>query len=638
VTSLEFSGLNLRVLIQIPELRVRIQSSELAPRSQSSERGEMYSIYHSNVIRKNEYCSQHSTSEVANRIAAHYSLRQTRAGWRGRCPFHGGQSGTSFVMSIGRTGALLVHCYAGCKFAQIWDQIRGDTGLLPERRGWNQSEVEAFAAAAHFPGRRGLTDRAVLAVLVDIARKIGRLEVGASLRRIAELAKIETPKTMSQSLRRLEAAGWITQTSRSKGTSANGMLYRSQSAEAKSLRRSCPFGVCNMLASSASRSRGPIVVTFFALAAQIVGHLNVFFIISSDEGQTVHVTKCYASRKAHVHLARARRCDGRQRPFSAAGNRAWTFATNAIRPPHRCQVYGGTAPHRVRGGVMTLHEMLSRLTGVRAHAGYYTARCPAHDDRTSSLSIRPVCNGKLLLKCFAGCGWRAVIAALDGQPWRLTIGLPSMRRLEPDNRKRAEYAVGIWREARPAPGTIVERYLKMRGISIAVPASLRFHPALKHPSGLFLSAMVAAVQADNGRIVGVHRTYMARAGGAKANVEPKKLMLGPCGGGAVRFGKAVPVIAVAEGVETALSIAQAIPGLSVWAALSTSGLKTIRLPPEVREILIGADNDSSGAGERAAYDTANRFLREDARRTVRIVLPPISGSDWNDVLNGRSGA
>lgn len=39
------------------------------------------------------------------------------------------------------------------------------------------------------------------------------------------------------------------------------------------------------------------------------------------------------------------------------------------------------------------------------------ARCPAHEDRSPSLSIKETQDGKVLLHCFGGCGAADVVAA-----------------------------------------------------------------------------------------------------------------------------------------------------------------------------------------------------------------------------------
>jgi DNA primase len=57
------------------------------------------------------------------------------------------------------------------------------------------------------------------------------------------------------------------------------------------------------------------------------------------------------------------------------------------------------------------------------------ARCPAHDDRTPSLSIREV-EGKVLIHCHAGCSQRDVIAALkSGGLWAATRKASVQRRI-----------------------------------------------------------------------------------------------------------------------------------------------------------------------------------------------------------------
>ena len=54
------------------------------------------------------------------------------------------------------------------------------------------------------------------------------------------------------------------------------------------------------------------------------------------------------------------------------------------------------------------------------------------------------------------------------------------------------------------------------------------------------------------------------------------------------------------------------------------------LPPHATSVFIAADHDANGIGECAARNAADRWLAEGRR--VRIVLPPVPGSDWNDVL------
>jgi hypothetical protein len=62
---------------------------------------------------------------------------------------------------------------------------------------------------------------------------------------------------------------------------------------------------------------------------------------------------------------------------------------------------------------MPATDLLSRLQGVRpAGTGRWTARCPAHADRSPSLSVTEVESGKILVHCFAECPVEAVLAAV----------------------------------------------------------------------------------------------------------------------------------------------------------------------------------------------------------------------------------
>ena len=62
---------------------------------------------------------------------------------------------------------------------------------------------------------------------------------------------------------------------------------------------------------------------------------------------------------------------------------------------------------------MSIDAVISRLRGVRETLnGQYIAQCPAHDDRSPSLSIRACDDGRVLLYCFAGCETESVLAAV----------------------------------------------------------------------------------------------------------------------------------------------------------------------------------------------------------------------------------
>jgi putative DNA primase/helicase len=286
-------------------------------------------------------------------------------------------------------------------------------------------------------------------------------------------------------------------------------------------------------------------------------------------------------------------------------------------------------------------ETIARALGGRKAGQGWTARCPVHNDRTPSLSIRDSDDDKVLVHCHAGCDQREVIAALKEQGlWpdhgtrllsQAARRMPVKREQDQDDTRRSEAALAIWQSTKPAQGTLVEMYLDSRGIDLSPPDSLRFHVGLRHPSGGIWPAMVALVtDGADGTPLAIHRTFLTADGGGKAPIEPQKMMLGPCRGGVVRLAHPGDVLMIGEGIETCLTAMQA-SGHAAWAALSTSGLRALNLPNDVRDVIVLADGDE--AGEAAARDCTLRWQRESRR--VRIARPPL-GMDFNDMLRGRA--
>lgn len=281
-----------------------------------------------------------------------------------------------------------------------------------------------------------------------------------------------------------------------------------------------------------------------------------------------------------------------------------------------------------------------RALGGRWRGRYGLCRCPAHADRDPSLSVSEGGNGGLLLHCFAGCTFHGVASALRGMGLLEGTGrtfapdpvAEAQRRAEEvaEREKRIGQARRLWAEAGPVGGTLAERYLRARGIRGALPPSLRFHAETWHgPTARRLPAMVAAVTLETvAEPVAVHRTFLAEPGRKADLGDDAKLMLGPVAGGAVRLSRGAGPVVVAEGIETALSLADALADLAprVWAGLSTSGVAGLLLPSKPCDLAIAPDGDDAG---RAAAETLARRAHAAGWR-VRILPPPGAGLDWND--------
>lgn len=87
---------------------------------------------------------------------------------------------------------------------------------------------------------------------------------------------------------------------------------------------------------------------------------------------------------------------------------------------------------------MIFDDFLSRLEGVkRTGKDSAIARCPAHQDKSPSLTIRDV-GDRLLIHCFAGCGTYDVVSSVglelsDLFPERLDHHQPIKKRFMPQD-------------------------------------------------------------------------------------------------------------------------------------------------------------------------------------------------------------
>ena len=260
-------------------------------------------------------------------------------------------------------------------------------------------------------------------------------------------------------------------------------------------------------------------------------------------------------------------------------------------------------------------EDFKNLKGFRqVGQGSYMACCPAHDDKTPSLSITEISDG-VLIHCHAGCAYKDVISELDLADRRSST------------KPSESYAQQIWHDSFPIAGTLVEQYLSSRGLFDVKSAALRYHPKLKHQSKSEWPAMISLItHALTGKPMGVHRTFLALGGSSKAPVEKPKMILGRASGGVIQLGKAGNSILVGEGIETCLS-GMLATGTPAWVAMSAGGLRALDLPSEITRVTVLADGDD--AGESAAVYAAERWAGEG--RQVNIAQAP-KNADFNDVL------
>lgn len=227
--------------------------------------------------------------------------------------------------------------------------------------------------------------------------------------------------------------------------------------------------------------------------------------------------------------------------------------------------------------------------------------------------------------CFR-CGCRATDAG-ERRP-----GSRQARPIAPQRHETlSEFGRELWEACRPISGD-ARAYLDARCCVVPpVEGHLRYHPALRHPpSGTVGPAMVALVtDAATCRPLTLHRTWI-RADGTKAALDPPRMLLGGHrkAGGVVRLwpDDAVTMgLGVAEGIETALSLAHAFT--PVWACIDAGNLAALPPVAGIDALTIAADHDQAGIA--AADACAARWA--SAGREVSMVLPDRHKSDLNDV-------
>jgi putative DNA primase/helicase len=280
-------------------------------------------------------------------------------------------------------------------------------------------------------------------------------------------------------------------------------------------------------------------------------------------------------------------------------------------------------------------DIVERLGGEWRRGGG-VCRCPAHDDRTPSLSVRPG-ERRLLLHCFAGCETGKVIRALVamrllGAQRAASSGEASRGTADRDSRKRGT-AARLWAGARRLEGSPAEAYLRRRGLSLAV-SDLRYHPRTPYGRGaeaIFRPALLAAVRDETG-LAAVHRTFLDPRTARLADLALPKRALGRLGSGAVRLRAPEDgVLGWAEGIENAIA-ATLLFRTPCWATLGTERFARAALPPGVRRLILFLDND---AGGRRA-ETLARETQCGAGVEIEARYPEAAGADWNDVLLHRT--
>jgi Ti-type conjugative transfer relaxase TraA len=191
--------------------------------------------------------------------------------------------------------------------------------------------------------------------------------------------------------------------------------------------------------------------------------------------------------------------------------------------------------------------------------------------------------------------------------------------------------------------SVAHRYLtQRRGISCAVGEDIKT-TGIKGQNQ-YLPAIVAFARNEQGVITGGQQILLDKRTGGKADVDIAKRSFGKIAGSFVEVGKVqntpngkVNVTIIAEGLETALSVKQALANdpnnkeiqVKVLCSLGISNIKNYQAVAG-EKIIIAADNDGQHAVTSKTIDTAQEELQSKGA-LVEIVRPEKPG-DFNDVL------
>jgi phage/plasmid primase-like uncharacterized protein len=306
---------------------------------------------------------------------------------------------------------------------------------------------------------------------------------------------------------------------------------------------------------------------------------------------------------------------------------------------------------KVRADIL---DIIQRYATLKRRGQDWWGQCPIHADRTPSFQVSP---GHQNFRCW-GCGAHGDVIDFLAAVERLDTGgaLARFRDLvggaAPDpaakaaragrmaaaaaleaqeTARRVALALAILNQSEPltmrSPELPVRYLVERRGITRWQPHALRWHPACPWGQDR-VGCLVVPVSNVAGDVTGIWRIRPSLDG----TVERRGLgsVLGGCA--RVIDDAALPIIAVAEGVEDALS-AWVLTTYPCWAALSTAGMAALELPAAFREVLICADADAVGLAAARALATRMRAQGREVR-----VIQPQAGKDANDVLQSRSAA
>ncbi len=222
-----------------------------------------------------------------------------------------------------------------------------------------------------------------------------------------------------------------------------------------------------------------------------------------------------------------------------------------------------------------------------------------------------------------------------------------------DLKNKTQIVKSIWGASIDLKGTLAERYLKEhRGIELEN-LDARFLPKgashIDLKEGKIINrvnkipAIVYAARDSKGDLTGLQRIYLdPKTGGKNSQMQQAKMVKlskGVITGSAVLVQKGMrgSPLYIAEGVETAGSIAMAVSHATVIASLGIDNIKNLEemiKKYQSKNVVIAADNDGTNANTHKKISKILECYREKGV-DIKAIYPEIldgKKTDWNDVL------
>mgnify|MGYP000126441806 CR=1 FL=1 len=208
--------------------------------------------------------------------------------------------------------------------------------------------------------------------------------------------------------------------------------------------------------------------------------------------------------------------------------------------------------------------------------------------------------------------------------------------------EKIAYAKEVFANSKDIKGTIAEKYLASRGIKDFNSENVRFGHVKQFwdkdldKESPELPALICFGKNAKGEMQALQAIYLTESGEKREDLKVKKKTFGPAKKSPclIQKGKDESHIYLAEGPETAMSIAKANPDATIYCTFGKANMMNFEMPMTTSKITICADNDGVHWKEDKTIKKAVEHLNVSGLVDVWVAQPKGNGNkvDFNDVL------